>query len=235
MARIDYDYYEDQAALADEYAGGCLPFAALLPILVVVFGILMTLVLTKIEFDTSKTDLQVDSGTTGIKLQSKIAPLFTPEVQEWGEEITEWSGQHGLDPNLVATVMQIESCGDPKAVSSAGAMGLFQVMPFHFSAGEDPYTPSTNAYRGLAYLKSALEARGGEVRLGLAGYNGGIGGTQRPESSWPAETLRYVYWGTGIYKDAQKGKGHSDRLDEWLGRGGASLCAQAANHLGIVR
>ena len=130
-------------------------------------------------------------------------------------------------------MIQIESCGYPEANSSAGAMGLFQVMPYHFSDGDNPYKPNKNAQRGLAYLKNSLEARDGNFRLALAGYNGGIYGASQPESSWPAETLRYVYWGTGIYKDALKGKVNSERLDEWLSSGGASLCRTASEFLGL--
>jgi soluble lytic murein transglycosylase-like protein len=129
--------------------------------------------------------------------------------------------------------MQIESCGDPFAQSSAGAMGLFQVMPYHFDPGEDPYNPKTNALRGLDYLSRALAARDGVVRYGLAGYNGGITGAKRAEYSWPAETQRYVYWGTGIYDAAVEDLKISDRLDEWMARGGSSLCQQAAERLGI--
>ena len=163
-----------------------------------------------------------------------IAPLFTPEVQYWAPQIAAWSQQTGLDPNLIATVMQIESCGDPQATSSAGAIGLFQVMPFHFESGENPYDPMVNAQRGLDYLRRALETRGGDPRLGMAGYNGGISGAQRPESQWAAETQRYVYWGIGIYLDARAGKDTSERLDEWLSHGGASLCRQAAQRLGLM-
>ena len=68
-------------------------------------------------------------------------PLFTPEIQWWGERLSAGRAQFGLDPNLAATVMQIESCGDPRALSSAGAMGLFQVMPFHFFPPTTPSTP----------------------------------------------------------------------------------------------
>jgi soluble lytic murein transglycosylase-like protein len=159
--------------------------------------------------------------------------LFAPEVQYWTAQIASWSEQTGLDPNLIATVMQIESCGDPRARSNAGAMGLFQVMPYHFEDGEDPYKPAINAKRGLDYLYRALEARNWQVRYGFAGYNGGITGAKRPESQWANETQRYVYWGTGIFEDAQQGKTQSDRLEEWLERGGASLCNQAAQRLGI--
>ncbi len=163
-----------------------------------------------------------------------LAPLFTPEVQYWAAKIIAWGNEWGIDPNLVATVMQIESCGDPRAASSAGAMGLFQVMPFHFAAGEDPYDPQTNAWRGMAYLSKALSTLSGNPRLALAGYNGGISRATGAESDWPAETVRYAYWGTGIYNDAAAGKKHSPTLTEWLEKGGAGLCAQARQRLGIT-
>lgn len=165
---------------------------------------------------------------------SQIAPLFTPEVQYWGGAVTRWAAAAGLDPNLAAVVMQIESCGDPRATSRAGAIGLFQVMPYHFAASESPYLPDTNAARGLDYLQRSLGAANGDARLAFAGYNGGIGVIGRPESSWPAETVRYAYWGSGIYADARSGSATSSRLDEWLAAGGASLCRAARLRLDLT-
>ncbi len=162
-----------------------------------------------------------------------ISPVFTPEVAYWADRIRVWAAEAGLDPNLVATVMQIESCGDPRAWSSAGALGLFQVMPYHFALGEDPYDPATNARRGLDYLRRALAAAGGDPRLALAGYNGGIGLIGRSESAWPAETRRYVYWGSGLYAEAVGGAEESLRLQEWLRAGGAGLCQRARLRLGL--
>ncbi len=228
----DFDLYEEEEEIfwVEEPATSGIP---LLP--VIGFAILgVSLVLgwmgvasPAIAADSAKVGDTPISGTV-------IAPLFTPEVQHWAPQIAAWSQQTGLDPNLIATVMQIESCGDPQATSSAGAAGLFQVMPFHFEHGENPYDPMVNARRGLDYLRRALETRGGDPRLGMAGYNGGISGAQRPESQWAAETQRYVYWGIGIYLDARAGKGASERLDEWLNHGGASLCRQAAQRLGLT-
>jgi soluble lytic murein transglycosylase-like protein len=153
-------------------------------------------------------------------------------VLYWEDKIVKWANERELDPNLVATVMQIESCGDPKALSPAGAMGLFQVMPYHFNTSEDPYHPNTNAKRGLAYLREALD-RYNSVRLAFAGYNGGISTAGKAENLWKAETQRYVYWGTNIYQDARQGMSHSPTLDEWLSHGGASLCAQARQRLDL--
>jgi soluble lytic murein transglycosylase-like protein len=162
-----------------------------------------------------------------------ISPIFTREIQHWGRDIVRWAGAAGLDPNLLAVVMQIESCGDPRAVSSAGASGLFQVMPFHFHFGENPFDPETNALRGTNYLSRSLEAAGGNPRLALAGYNGGIGVISRSESRWASETQRYVRFGSPMYDDALSGATSSPTLDEWYRRYGAGLCRQASNRLGI--
>jgi soluble lytic murein transglycosylase-like protein len=162
-----------------------------------------------------------------------ISLVFTPEVQYWAGRIKVWATAAGLDPNLAATVMQIESCGDPLALSRSGAMGLFQVMPYHFTASDDPYAPDTNAQRGLDYLKRSLEAAHGDPRLALAGYNGGIGVIGMSESKWALQTRLYATWGSGIYAEASSGAVTSQSLQDWLASNGVSLCSQAANRLGI--
>jgi soluble lytic murein transglycosylase-like protein len=165
--------------------------------------------------------------------QKALSSVFTPEVQHWGDAISRWAAAAGIDPNLAAVVMQIESCGDPSATSGSGAMGLFQVMPFHFTASDSPYDPDTNALRGLDYLRRSLAAAHNDARLAFAGYNGGIGVISRSEWTWPAETVRYAYWGSGIYADATAGLSESSRLNEWLTAGGSGLCSRAGQRLGI--
>jgi hypothetical protein len=157
-----------------------------------------------------------------------LSPGFTPEVKRWSAEIIHWASLYDLDPNLVAVVMQIESCGWPTARSNAGAMGLFQVMPFHFQPGEDPYDPHTNAQRGLTYLARGLELAGGRIDLALAGYNGGHSVIFKDSSEWPAETRRYVSWGTGLFNDLVSATQEMPTLMAWLEAGGDGLCRQAA-------
>jgi len=216
-----------QAQAAFSPRNGCLRrfFVPVLAMLLVCTG--MVLGLSRIEIAQAGTSAPSDLTDLSSEV-SGIAPLFTPEVQVWEDKILIWSDRYHLDPNLVATVMQIESCGYIQARSGSGAMGLFQVMPYHFQEGEDPYAPKTNAKRGLEYLRQALE-EGGSPRLALAGYNGGITGAQNPPESWPEETRRYIYWGLSIYHDARDGLDRSPRLEEWLASGGASLCKLAKN------
>jgi hypothetical protein len=130
--------------------------------------------------------------------------------------------------------MQIESCGDPQAGSRVGANGLFQVMPFHFEKGEDPFDPDTNARRGLDYLTKGLELSGGHAGLALAGYNGGHGIISRSYEDWPRETQSYYRWGSGIYREASAGWDSSPTLAAWLAAGGQSLCDAAAENLGLA-
>lgn len=156
-----------------------------------------------------------------------IAPLFTKEVQHWGADIDRWSAQYSIDPNMVATIMQIESCGHPGVASIAGAQGLFQVMPFHFTRGEVMTDPDTNAKRGINYLKERLAQTGNNWRMAAAGYNGGHVASAS-EYNWVAETQSYVVWAEGIYADALAGSTTSSTLDRWLTAGGQSLCDKAA-------
>ena len=164
---------------------------------------------------------------------SQLSSVFTPEVRHWEPQIISWASTYGLDPNLVAIIMQIESCGDPAAVSGAGAQGLFQVMPFHFAAGENTLDPDTNAQRGLAYFVERLAQTNGDIGRAFAGYNGGHVAAAGGWDNWVSETQRYFVWSTGIYEDIQAGQAQSSTVQEWLQAGGASLCRQAASRLGI--
>jgi len=225
MSRARTSQKETRQTAAPSNGSGCLSFYSL-PIYAV---FLITCLISALSLSTPV----VISASSQNKF-TDLSPIFTREVSYWANDIIRWANASSLDPNLVAVVMQIESCGDPNALSSAGAKGLFQVMPFHFRSGENPYNPETNALRGLTYLSNSLNTAHGNVRLALAGYNGGIGIITRGEWTWAAETLRYVYYGEPIYEDAHAGITSSSKLEEWYQKYGAGLCTQASNRLGIT-
>ena len=200
MSSLRYNPPSDEQTTASN-SGGCLSGFLLPPLAVMVLGAFMAFILlsaspastsavraagespSAAEYQLMASDsAAASSAVTGMELG--IAQAFRPEVMYWSSKIKSWAAAAGIDPNLVATVMQIESCGYQKAISRAGAIGLFQVMPYHFASGDDPYDPDTNALRGLAYLKRSLAASNGDIRLALAGYNGGIGVIGRSESTW---------------------------------------------------
>ncbi len=163
-----------------------------------------------------------------------LSTIFTPEIQHWQPQILDWSARYEIDPNLIATVMQIESCGYPSAASSVGAQGLFQVMPSNFPADvPDQLNPEANARVGIGVLKDCLRWADNDVGLALVCYNGGPSLISRAPANWPDESQRYYTWGLGIYNDATHHAAHSDTLATWLAAGGGGLCERASETLGL--
>ncbi len=174
-----------------------------------------------------------ESSAVAAAVGGGISPVFTAEVKHWEPQIMAWAAEYELDPDIIATIMQIESCGDPQAESIAGAQGLFQVMPFHFTGNENMQDPNTNAMRGMIFYKEMLRYTDGDILLSFAGYNGGYAAAGNPWSTWPNETQRYYTWAKGIYEEAKAGNTTSDTLNQWLAAGGAGGCQRAATRLGI--
>jgi hypothetical protein len=86
----------------------------------------------------------------------------------------------GVDPLLLASLTRAESGFRPAAVSSAGAMGLTQLMPATAAALKvtDPFDAASNLAGGAKYLASDLKLYG-RVDLGLAAYQAGKGSVAR--------------------------------------------------------
>lgn len=59
----------------------------------------------------------------------KLGSAYPESVNQWCNQITYYSEQKNLDPDLIAAVMLQESGGNPVAYSKSGAVGLMQVMP----------------------------------------------------------------------------------------------------------
>lgn len=123
-----------------------------------------------------------------------------PAVDPVAAHVAEAARQFGIPDGWIWAVMRAESGGQSRATSSAGAMGLMQIMPATWSLmraryglGPDPYDAHDNIMAGAAFLREM------QVRYGvpgfLAAYNAGPGrydaylARGRP---LPAETVAYV-------------------------------------------
>jgi soluble lytic murein transglycosylase-like protein len=107
-----------------------------------------------------------------------------------------------VDPNLVRAVIRIESGGDPSAISTAGAMGLMQLMPGTARAlgVSNPWDPEQNVAGGAKHLSDLLREYRGNVPLALAAYNAGSGAVAKYKGIPPyAETGAYVNSVLSVY------------------------------------
>jgi len=122
--------------------------------------------------------------------------------QELDAAIDEAAARHNVDPNLVRSVIKVESNFNPNAVSRKGAMGLMQLMPSTARQLKvtNPFDPQQNVDAGVRHLKKLLESYGGDVKLSLAAYNAGAGAVAR-SAGVPrfAETQNYVRRITNLY------------------------------------
>lgn len=119
----------------------------------------------------------------------------------YATHIAEASQRFGIPAAWIAAVMRIESANEARAVSTAGAMGLMQIMPAtweglrgRYGLGTDPFDVRANIMAGAAYLRE-LHDRYGNATAMLAAYNAGPGryddhlSRRRP---LPVETVAYL-------------------------------------------
>jgi len=110
--------------------------------------------------------------------------------------------KYKVDPKLVAAVAEVESNGNQEAVSSAGAIGVMQLMPdTAASLGVDPYNKQQNIEGGAKYLRQMLDTFGGDTKKAVAAYNAGPGAVKDYGGVPPyKETQNYVSKVLDIYR-----------------------------------
>jgi soluble lytic murein transglycosylase-like protein len=134
------------------------------------------------------------------QLAAASAPAPTPtsvagDTTQYDALIQASAARNGVDPALLKALIRAESNFDPNAGSPAGAQGLTQLMP-GTAAGlgvTDVHDPAQAIEGGAKYLRSQLDAFGGDETKALAAYNAGPGAVTRYGGVPPyAETQQYV-------------------------------------------
>ncbi len=100
-----------------------------------------------------------------------------------------------LSPELVLAVIEVESNFNPYAISSVGARGLMQVMPFWLKEigkpGDSLFRMQTNLRFGCTILKFYLDKEKGNLVRALARYNGSLGRREYPAKVYQAFNTRW--------------------------------------------
>ena len=121
------------------------------------------------------------------------------ERDEFLKTVHYYSTRARLDPQLVLGLIHIESRYKRYAVSSAGAMGLMQVMPFWVKVIGQPsdnlFDMRTNVVYGCAILRHYLDIENGDFFRALGRYNGSLGRPEYPNAVRAAWKDRWGYDG----------------------------------------
>jgi hypothetical protein len=123
-----------------------------------------------------------------------------PPDDPWGPYIDEAAARFAVPGQWIRAVMAQESGGEEQAVSSAGAIGLMQVMPetyaqlqAQYGLGDDPFDPEQNILAGAAYIREMYDKYGSPGFL--AAYNAGPARVDEylaGNENLPDETVNYL-------------------------------------------
>jgi soluble lytic murein transglycosylase-like protein len=135
-----------------------------------------------------------------------VEPVLPPPASI-NEAVDRAAARHELPPELIRSVIKVESNFDTYAVSSKGALGLMQLIPStarRFGVS-NVFNPSDNIEGGAKYLKYLLGLYNNNFELALAAYNAGEGAVARHGGMIPPypETQNYIHQVAGQLKKAK--------------------------------
>lgn len=133
----------------------------------------------------------------GNRLQSRIPDRKTRTA--FLKTLYYEANRNGLDPQMVLGLIQVESAFRKYAVSSAGARGYMQVMPFWIKSIGEPqhnlFALRTNLRYGCVILRHYLDMEKGDIFRALGRYNGSLGRPEYPDAVNAAWQSRWKYDG----------------------------------------
>lgn len=124
----------------------------------------------------------------------------TDGAAKYNDIIEAAAAKYGLKPSLIKGIIQAESNFNPDSVSSAGAVGLMQLMPE--TANEvgvtDRNDPEQNIMGACQYIKKLIDRFNGDIKLALAGYNCGPNKVAGLGITSSADLAKYNQLSTGV-------------------------------------
>ena len=141
---------------------------------------------------TPKVVAPVEVGAQPASAPASARPDISQGINAVVESV---AAQYSLRPQLIHSVIKVESNYNPRAISPKGALGLMQLVPQtarRFGVS-DVFDPVENIQGGAAYLKYLLDLYNNDLKLALAAYNAGEGAVAKYGDVPPyAETRNYL-------------------------------------------
>lgn len=183
------------------------------------------------------------TNTPGAKLYMRSAsssrtvgaPIFAPQDRDitrytrYDELIRQAAALYQIPEQLVRAVIRVESDYDPRAISSAGARGLMQLMPTTAERMQvrDIHDPRENIFGGVRYLRVLANMFNGDLELTLAAYNAGEGAVMQHGGIPPYQQTRdYVVKVSSYYR---RYRTIADVIEASTGLSSAQIAATTGN------
>jgi len=170
-------------------------------------SVMQNLMLTMLEKLLTKMDANSQSSGAAASGSSTSTSTGEAVTGDFASLINQASEKYGVNPNLVQAVIKAESNFDPDAVSSAGALGLMQLMPATARGlgVSDPLNPAQNIEGGVKFLSQLLSHYNGNTQLAVAAYNAGPGAVDKYNGIPPyQETQTYVTRVLGYFNSSNE-------------------------------
>ncbi len=155
------------------------------------------------------------------------------------QAVEQIAARHALPPQLIHSVIKVESNYNPLAVSPKGALGLMQLIPStarRFGVA-DVFDPVENIEGGARYLRYLLDLYSDNLGLALAAYNAGEGAVARfgtvPPYRETQDYLRLV--GSQLQKENARKKEPAGKPVETAEPAGPNHIRQIVEADGTVR
>ena len=148
------------------------------------------------------TSSSSSANTTAANATSSGSVSSPENLEEYFKEASE---TYGVDINLLKAIARQESNFNPSATSSAGAMGVMQLMPSTAKGlgVTNAYDAQQNIMGGAKLMAQNLQKYNGDVSLALAAYNAGGGNVDKYGGIPPfKETQNYVKKVLGYYQNS---------------------------------
>lgn len=148
------------------------------------------------------TSSSSSANTTAANATSSGSVSSSENLEEYFKEASE---TYGVDINLLKAIARQESNFNPSATSSAGAMGVMQLMPSTAKGlgVTNAYDAQENIMGGAKLMAQNLKKYNGDVSLALAAYNAGGGNVDKYGGIPPfKETQNYVKKVLGYYQNS---------------------------------